>query len=156
MALACDLGLDSLPTCMEAHKWSWFRRYCTAARVAKSLENRTPLPTAFCEEVMKKIQEISAEGEQLNRDHEDHSLCGREQDEQLLLWLNRSAFLIRRSLIFSVGEAVNANEVPGSFICFPNNAGGLMTGLYPGEEVDRFGVGDTTIVDSLVALKVPK
>ena len=95
VALACDLGLDSLPTCMEAHKWSWFRRYCTAARVAKSLENRTPLPTAFCEEVMKKIQEISAEGEQLNRDHEDHSLCGREQDEQLLLWLNRSVKYLR-------------------------------------------------------------
>ena len=31
-----------------------------------------------------------------------------------------------------------------------------MTGLCPGEEVDRFGVGDTTIADSLVVSKVPK
>ncbi len=51
VALACDLGLDSLPACMESHKWLWFRRYCMAARVAKSLESRTPLPTAFGEEV---------------------------------------------------------------------------------------------------------
>ena len=93
VALACDLGLDSLPTCLEAHKWSWFRRYCMAARVAKSLESRSSLSAPFCEDVMKKIQEISAEGETLNRDHEDHNLFGREQDEQLLLWLNRCAFV---------------------------------------------------------------
>ena len=93
VALACDLGLDSLPTCLEVHKWSWFRRYCMAARVAKSLENRNPLPSPFCEEVMKKMHEISAEGETLNHDHEDHNLFGREQDEQLLLWLNRFVFV---------------------------------------------------------------
>ena len=51
VALACDLGLDSLPTCVEAHKWSWFRRYSAAARVAMALERRVILPTGFCEEV---------------------------------------------------------------------------------------------------------
>ena len=25
VALACDLGLDSLPCCTETYKWSWFR-----------------------------------------------------------------------------------------------------------------------------------
>ena len=51
IALACDLGLDSLPCCKETHKWSWFRRYCVAARVATALINRTPLPQTFCVEV---------------------------------------------------------------------------------------------------------
>ena len=29
---------------METYKWAWFRRYCTAARVAKALINRQELP----------------------------------------------------------------------------------------------------------------
>ena len=89
VALACDLGLDSLFMCLEIHKWTWFRRYCMAARVAKALQNRTPLPPTFCEQVMKKIQEISGDGETISRVHEDHDFFRREQDEQLLLWLNR-------------------------------------------------------------------
>ena len=51
VALACDLRLDALSCCVESHRWAWFRRYCTAARVAKSLESRTVLPEMFCEEV---------------------------------------------------------------------------------------------------------
>ena len=89
VALACDLGLDLLPVCLEAHKWSWFRRYCMAARVATALQNRTLLPVAFCEEVIKKVQEIMGEGEKLTRDHENHGIFRQEQDEQLLLWMNR-------------------------------------------------------------------
>lgn len=89
MALACDLGLDSLVMCLEIHKWTWFRRYCMAARVAKALQNRTALPPSFCEQVMKKIQEISADGETVSRSHEDHLAFNKDQDEQLLLWLNR-------------------------------------------------------------------
>ena len=89
VALACDLGLDSLPVCIEAHKWAWFRRYCMAARVAKALEARRHLPVPFIKEVMKKINEISAEGETVTSVHEDHIVFSRECDEQLLLWLNR-------------------------------------------------------------------
>merc|ERR1712051_1103417 len=49
VALACDLGLDSLPCCTEAgYRWTWFRRYCVAARVATALIHRTPLPGPFC------------------------------------------------------------------------------------------------------------
>lgn len=51
VALACDLGLDSLPCCGENHKWSWFRRYCMAARVASAIINRKALPATFCTEV---------------------------------------------------------------------------------------------------------
>ena len=89
VALACDLGLDSLPSCQEAHKWSWFRRYCMAARVSTAIERRQPLPLQFCEEVFKKVQEIMVEGEQLVRQHEDQRVFLREHDEQLLVWLNR-------------------------------------------------------------------
>lgn len=89
MALACDLGLDSLQCCVEAHKWAWFRRYCAAARVSTAIVNRSVLPTSFSEDVMKKIEDISAEGEVVTRDHENHEIFKQEHDEQLLLWLNR-------------------------------------------------------------------
>jgi E3 ubiquitin-protein ligase HERC2 len=90
VALACDLGLDSLPTCQEAYKWSWFRRYCMAARVSTSIERRRPMPLLFCEEVHKKMQEITAEGERLLRRHEDHRLFLKEHD----VWLNRSVLMV--------------------------------------------------------------
>ena len=51
VALACDLGLDSLSCCADNKKWLWFRRYCLAMRVASSLIHRSPLPPAFCLEV---------------------------------------------------------------------------------------------------------
>ncbi|XP_052829652.1 E3 ubiquitin-protein ligase HERC2 isoform X3 [Octopus bimaculoides] len=89
VALACDLGLDSLQCCVEAHKWAWFRRYCAAARVSTAIVNRSVLPPSFTEDVMKKIEDISAEGEVVTRDHENHEIFKQEHDEQLLLWLNR-------------------------------------------------------------------
>ncbi|CAD6227584.1 GSCOCG00001264001-RA-CDS [Cotesia congregata] len=88
VALACDLELDSMQCCSEIHKWSWFRRYCLAARVAKSLINRTALPKSFCVEVTKRMVEMTADGDG-SKDHEDHELFKREHDEQLLLWVNR-------------------------------------------------------------------
>ncbi|XP_078045783.1 E3 ubiquitin-protein ligase HERC2 [Augochlora pura] len=88
-ALACDIELDGMHCCSEIHKWSWFRRYCLSARVAKALVNRTPLPRAFCLEVVKRINEMNADGETTNRDHESHELFKQEHDEQLLQWLNR-------------------------------------------------------------------
>ena len=89
VALACDLELDTMPCCSEIHKWSWFRRYCLAARVAKSLINRTPLPKSFCVDVMKRINEMITEEDGSTKEHENHELFKKEHDEQLLLWLNR-------------------------------------------------------------------
>lgn len=57
-ALACDMQLDALLLTADMHKWAWFRRYCSAVRVAQSLINRTSLPTTFCAEVRKKISEM--------------------------------------------------------------------------------------------------
>ena len=94
VALACDLGLDSFLSSGDCHKWLWFRRYCMASRVASALQDRTTLPVAFCEEVFKKIQEVSADNEKISRDHENHDLFKREQDEQLLLWLNRFVYFV--------------------------------------------------------------
>ncbi|XP_076233389.1 E3 ubiquitin-protein ligase HERC2 [Calliopsis andreniformis] len=89
VALACDLELDGMQCCSEIHKWSWFRRYCLSARVAKALVNRTPLPKAFCLEVIKRITEMTTDGEGITKDHENHELFKQEHDEQLLQWLNR-------------------------------------------------------------------
>nr|XP_012152188.1 PREDICTED: E3 ubiquitin-protein ligase HERC2 [Megachile rotundata] len=89
VALACDLELDETQCCSEIHKWSWFRRYCLSARVAKSLVNRTPLPKPFCLEVTKRINEMITDGEGNTKDHENHQLFKQEHDEQLLQWLNR-------------------------------------------------------------------
>ena len=64
-------GLDSLACCSETYKWAWFRRYCTAARVASALVGRTALPQPFCVEVRKKVIEMSCEDEDEGRDSTD-------------------------------------------------------------------------------------
>uniref|UniRef100_A0AAY4E4M2 E3 ubiquitin-protein ligase HERC2 n=1 Tax=Denticeps clupeoides TaxID=299321 RepID=A0AAY4E4M2_9TELE len=89
VALACDLELDTLPCCAETHKWAWFRRYCTASRVAIALDKRTPLPRPFLDEVAKKIRELMADHENMNSLHESHEVFKREHDEQLVQWMNR-------------------------------------------------------------------
>ncbi|XP_060526978.1 E3 ubiquitin-protein ligase HERC2 [Cylas formicarius] len=97
-ALACDLEVDRMPDVVENHKWAWFRRYCNAARVFKSLIRRAPLPRSFCVEVRKKFCESADAGDDDDddddggggyRDHEKHTLFKKEHDEQLLVWLNR-------------------------------------------------------------------
>lgn len=93
MALACDLNLDTLSCCSEAHKWAWFRRYCSAARVAAAIVKRTTLPAVFAEEVGKKVLDIASDGESGSLDHTDHVIFKQEQDEQLLQWLNRWLFI---------------------------------------------------------------
>lgn len=90
VALACDLELDTLPCCAETHKWAWFRRYCTASRVAVALDKRTSLPRPFLDEVTKKIRELMADHESMNSLHESHDLFKREHDEQLVQWMNRA------------------------------------------------------------------
>ncbi|AWP11407.1 putative E3 ubiquitin-protein ligase HERC2-like [Scophthalmus maximus] len=89
VALACDLELDTLPCCAETHKWAWFRRYCTASRVAVALDKRTSLPRPFLDEVTKKVCELMADHESMNSLHESHDLFKREHDEQLVQWMNR-------------------------------------------------------------------
>ncbi|KAM9300223.1 E3 ubiquitin-protein ligase HERC2 isoform 4-T5 [Morus bassanus] len=89
VALACDLELDTLPCCAETHKWAWFRRYCMASRVAVALDKRTPLPRLFLDEVAKKIRELMADNDNMDVLHECHDVFKREQDEQLVQWMNR-------------------------------------------------------------------
>uniref|UniRef100_A0A8C6ITP0 HECT-type E3 ubiquitin transferase n=1 Tax=Melopsittacus undulatus TaxID=13146 RepID=A0A8C6ITP0_MELUD len=89
VALACDLELDTLPCCAETHKWAWFRRYCMASRVAVALDKRTSLPRLFLDEVAKKIRELMADNENMDVLHECHHIFKREQDEQLVQWMNR-------------------------------------------------------------------
>lgn len=90
MALACDLEIDlTIATGHENHKWSWFRRYCHAARVANAIIHRTSLPRTFCLELRKKFSESSLCTADDVMEHENHTLFKKEQDEQLLVWLNR-------------------------------------------------------------------
>ncbi|RXG68740.1 E3 ubiquitin-protein ligase HERC2 [Armadillidium vulgare] len=89
VALAADLELDSCVRSGEAHKWAWFRRYCAASRVLRSLIFRTPLPSAFVAEVTKKLKEMLGEGEELTNLHEDQTVFQHQQDYQLLLWFSR-------------------------------------------------------------------
>jgi len=96
VALACDLGLDALlvqPSAIsgEQQKWIWFRRYCIASRVAMALHHRSTLslPVSFCDEVFKKVQELTADDERIDRSYEQINFFSKEQDEQLLIWLNR-------------------------------------------------------------------
>ncbi|XP_065082582.1 probable E3 ubiquitin-protein ligase HERC2 [Ochlerotatus camptorhynchus] len=60
VALACDMQLDSMLPHGDAHKWAWFRRYCSAVRVAQSLIRRVTLPATFTLEVRKKLIEIAS------------------------------------------------------------------------------------------------
>lgn len=93
VALACDLELDKMIGLIDNHKWSWFRRYCHAARVSKALIHRTDLPLSFCHEVHKKLFDTSSSSTENPVDdyweHEKHTIFKKEHDEQLLLWLNR-------------------------------------------------------------------
>lgn len=56
IALACDLNVDLILPVNDAHKWSWFKRYCCAVRVAKAMIRRTALPKTFCLEVRRKLE----------------------------------------------------------------------------------------------------
>ncbi|XP_031814951.1 E3 ubiquitin-protein ligase HERC2 isoform X4 [Sarcophilus harrisii] len=128
VALACDLELDTLPCCAETHKWAWFRRYCMASRVSVALDKRTPLPRLFLDEVAKKIRELMADSENLDVLHESHDIFKREQDEQLVQWMNSDVSIV----------------------------GDLMTGLFLLEAVEQFMVGVTIIEDSLAVLREQK
>lgn len=89
VSLACDLEMDKMANIIDNHKWSWFRRYCHAARVAKALIHRTVLPLNFCQEVRKKLSDSNGEAPADYWEHEKHPEFKKEQDEQLLIWLNR-------------------------------------------------------------------
>ena len=108
-ALACDLSLDSLPHMSSAATWAWFRGYCVAARVLAWLQQQSPmatLPTSFRDEVQKRIQELSGEDERADRRHEDGELFHREQDEELILWLNSLAGMKFIHVVHRVGPYV--------------------------------------------------
>lgn len=89
IALACDLRFDRLPICTnDGSRWSWFRRYCAAARAATGLMQRTRLPESFTADVKRKISEIQSDDTNITADHENPLLFSHEHDQQLLQWMN--------------------------------------------------------------------
>lgn len=59
-----------------------------ASRIASSLVSRLPLPHDFAQDVKEKIRELIPDDEE-SESYFDNNLMKREQDEQLLLWLNQ-------------------------------------------------------------------
>ena len=89
VSLACDLLLDLYPAIRESHNWSWFIRYCTAFKVAKSMINRTQLPAEFLEEVQEKVNQIHLVDDENHVNYTSQQVFKKEHDEQLLMWLSR-------------------------------------------------------------------
>lgn len=88
-ALACDLNVDAMPPVAESYRWSWFKKYCLAARVTSSLLNRQELPPAFIVEVSKKLLEMIPDDEEITEDYFSPDIFKQEHDEQVLQWLHR-------------------------------------------------------------------
>lgn len=138
VALACDLELDNVIGVADNHKWSWFRRYCHSARVAKSLINRTPLPKNFCQEVRKKLLNTTEDDNtDIVYDYESHVIFKKEHDEQLLAWLNRFVLFFLTSVL-KLFDFILGNQ---------------KIGRYRGAARELFIVGDTTIVDNWAVSK---
>ncbi|ODN06550.1 E3 ubiquitin-protein ligase HERC2 [Orchesella cincta] len=88
-ALACDLSMDSLPSISDSYRWSWFRKYCLAARVTSGLLNRSDLPVPFKSEVVNKISEMHSKEDIASMSFMSQDVFRQEHDEQLISWLNR-------------------------------------------------------------------
>lgn len=88
-ALACDLSMDSLPSIVDSYRWSWFRKYCLAARVTSGLLNRSELPVPFKSEVVNKISEMHSKEDIVSMSFMSQDVFRQEHDEQLISWLNR-------------------------------------------------------------------
>ena len=109
-------------------------------------------------QVMKKVHEICCDDEEANRDHEDHMIFGYEQDEQLLLWLNRSVmclymYIIRvytRKHFLSLLLDIHVRMMVVTRLCLLL-AGGLTTGRCRGAAVGRSSAGATTTAVSWAA-----
>lgn len=129
--MACDLELDKMIGIVDNHKWLWFRKYCHAARVAKSLIHRNPLPMGFCQEVRKKLLDTNAELTEEFYEYENTSVFKKEHDEQLLIWLNR--------------YILNKNTKFFTIMIF---LGDRRIGLYLGVVLVQYTVGDIIIEGS--------
>ncbi|CAI8007319.1 E3 ubiquitin-protein ligase HERC2 [Geodia barretti] len=102
--LGCDVELDCMESCSDSTKWTWFAQFCVAARMARAIQNRTPIPATCLAEVDACIESLTQPGEKSNRDHENNEIFKLEHDEQLLLWMQRypKEWVIPLGIAFSV------------------------------------------------------
>lgn len=101
----------------------------------------------------KKIRELMADSESLDVLHESHSVFRREQDEQLVQWMNRSLRHGRRA---GRGVAGTHALLPRADVHFAFVLGGQTTGPFLPAAVALCTAGDITTGDSLGASKVQK
>ncbi|XP_063677273.1 E3 ubiquitin-protein ligase HERC2-like isoform X2 [Bolinopsis microptera] len=85
VAFCCDLGLDRCITqrSSDIQKWSWFIKYCSAARVANALDKRTVFPSPFLTEVHDRVLTVCGPGVS-DQSYANNSLFSQEMDIQLL------------------------------------------------------------------------
>lgn len=69
----------------------------------------------FCVKVAKKIRELMADYENMNIVHESHDVFRREQDEQLVQWMNRFGLL--HILMYIIWRIKNVQPFSWKNIC---------------------------------------
>lgn len=110
IALACDLNVDIIIPPCEAHKWSWFKRYCSAIRVAKSLIRRTALPKSFCLDVRKKLETSSGSVSVNTLTNEMNTSINSQSSYQQSPSLQSSMIIPNESEIVEIVEAVTHED----------------------------------------------
>lgn len=83
-SLACDLQLDQWIQPSLNHKWAWFKRYCTAVRVAQSIIKRTEVPETFCLEVREKLADMCPTALTIQRPIMDESMVTSANEARIL------------------------------------------------------------------------
>lgn len=85
-----------------------------ALRTAKSLQHRTPLPMQFVQEVNEKVAVLKQDGEPDDTSYLDHKILKQEHDEQLLLWMQRCAFIFKFLFTIFINLLVGIQKI-GTF-----------------------------------------
>ena len=89
VSLAANLELDTLDTCRDSVKWQWFSQYCMAARMCRSLQYHHTLPTPVTRGIKEKVMLLKHPDEPDDEQYLNPKVFGMEQDQQLILWLQR-------------------------------------------------------------------
>ena len=104
----------------------------------------------------KKIRELMADGENMDVLHESHGIFRREQDEQLVQWMNRFTISETRNDVVCERMVLHVQFFPMSIVLLMFVTGDQMTGLFLLAAVEPFMVGVIIIGVSLGASKVQK
>lgn len=103
-------------------------------------------------QVAKKIRELMADSEHMDVLHESHDIFKREQDEQLVQWMNRSVCQ-KQEMVLCARDSFHC---PCQMFLLMFAVGGQTTGLFRPVAVEPSMGGDITTGANSGALKVQK